>query len=228
MYEGQFLNSNIHGNKPMNFPYKLSNFNNNNNNILNSSNNTRKRANTQINKAKIKPKKPVRQIQQPPMVFDNPADDDLMEDNIENLNMNPIPIQEPPRTNNRKNNNRRIQNNNNHTNPNKNNNYNKNTKVVKTMDNVNDNNDDDFFNDEDKYLEEKQDYLISSHMNVIKDEAKLLTEEGNLISDIKGVTNENYTMDEYAKRLEEIIERKLDYYKELKKKIQEYKKMVQK
>ena len=65
-------------------------------------------------------------------------------------------------------------------------------------------------------------------MNVIKDEAKLLTEEGNLISNIKGVTDENYTMDEYAKRLEEIIERKLEYYKELKKKIEEYKKMVQK
>jgi len=221
-------NSNIHGNKQMNFPYKLSNFNNNNNNILNSSNNARKRANTQINKAKNKPKKPVRQIQQPPMIFDNPADDDLMEDNIENLNMNPIPIQEPPRTNNnRKNNNRRIQNNNN-TNPNKNNNNNKNSKVIKTVDNDINNNDDDFFNDDDKYLEEKQDYLISSHMNVIKDEAKLLTEEGNLISNIKGITNENYTMDEYAKRLDEIIEMKLEYYKALKKKIQEYKKMAQK
>ena len=145
------------------------------------------------------------------MVFDNPADDDLMEDNIENLNMNPIPIQEPPHTNNRKNNNRNVQ----YTNPNDNNKISKNIK----------DDDDDFFNEG---LEEKQDYLISSHMNVIKDEAKLLTEEGNLISNIKGVTDENYTMDEYAKRLEEIIERKLEYYKELKKKIEEYKKMVQK
>jgi hypothetical protein len=199
----------------MNFPYKLSNFNNNNNynnNMINNSNNIRKRANTQTNKTKPKPKKPVKQIQQPPMVFDNPADDDLMEDNIENLNMNPIPIQEPPHTNNRKNNNRNVQ----YTNPNDNNKINKNIK---------DDDDDDFFNEG---LEEKQDYLISSHMNVIKDEAKLLTEEGNLISNIKGVTDENYTMDEYAKRLEEIIERKLEYYKELKKKIEEYKKMVQK
>ncbi len=208
-------NSNIHGNKQINFPYKLSNFNN-----LNSSNNGRKRANTQINKTKPKPRKQVKQIQQPPMVFDNPADDDLMEDNIENLNMNPIPIQEPPYTNNRKNHNKRIHQNY-HTNPNNNNS--KLSKSTKALDE-----DDNYLNNDDKELEEKQDYLISSHMNVIKDEAKLLTEEGNLISDIKGVTNENYTMDEYAKRLEEIIERKLDYYKELKKKIQEYKKMVQK
>ena len=208
-------NSNIHGNKQMNFPYKLSNFNN-----VNTSNNGRKRANTQINKTKPKPRKQVKQIQQPPMIFDNPADDDLMEDNIENLNMNPIPIQEPPHTNNRKNNNRRVRENY-HTNPN--NNDSKLSKSNKVLDE-----DDNFYNNDDKELEEKQDYLISSHMNVIKDEAKLLTEEGNLISDIKGVTNENYTMDEYAKRLDEIIERKLEYYKELKKKIQEYKKMVQK
>jgi len=208
-------NSNIHGNKQMNFPYKLSNFNN-----VNTSNNGKKRANTQINKTKPKPRKQVKQIQQPPMIFDNPADDDLMEDNIENLNMNPIPIQEPPHTNNRKNNNRRVRENY-HTNPN--NNDSKLSKSNKVLDE-----DDNFYNNDDKELEEKQDYLISSHMNVIKDEAKLLTEEGNLISDIKGVTNENYTMDEYAKRLDEIIERKLEYYKELKKKIQEYKKMVQK
>ncbi len=208
-------NSNIHGNKQINLPYKLSNFNN-----VNTSNNGRKRANTQINKTKPKPRKQVKQIQQPPMVFDNPADDDLMEDNIENLNMNPIPIQEPPYTNNRKNHNKRIHQNY-HTNPNNNNS--KLSKSTKVLDE-----DDNFLNNDDKELEEKQDYLISSHMNVIKDEAKLLTEEGNLISNIKGITNENYTMDEYAKRLEEIIERKLEYYKELKKKIEEYKKMVQK
>ena len=204
-------NNNIHGNKQINLPYKLSNFNNNN--IMNNSNNIRKRANTQINKTKPKTKKPIKQIQQPPMVFDNPADEDLLEDNIENLNMNPIPIQEPPHTNNRKKNNRNIH----HTNPNNN------SKITKS---IKDNDDDDFFNDVDKDLEEKQDYLISAHMNVIKDEAKLLTEEGNLISNIKGVNNENYTMDEYAKRLDEIIDRKLEYYKELKKKIEEYKKMV--
>ena len=204
-------NNNIHGNKQINLPYKLSNFNNNN--IMNNSNNIRKRANTQINKTKPKTKKPTKQIQQPPMVFDNPADEDLLEDNVENLNMNPIPIQEPPHTNNRKKNNRNIH----HTNPNNN------SKITKS---IKDNDDDDFFNDVDKDLEEKQDYLISAHMNVIKDEAKLLTEEGNLISNIKGVNNENYTMDEYAKRLDEIIDRKLEYYKELKKKIEEYKKMV--
>ena len=40
-------------------------------------------------------------------------------------------------------------------------------------------------------LLEEQDFLISSHMNILKDEAKLLTEEGVLISNIKGVTQDN-------------------------------------
>ena len=46
------------------------------------------------------------------------------------------------------------------------------------------------------------------------------------------VDEKTYNLDKMTefvkKRLDEIIERKLEYYKELKKKIQEYKKMVQK
>lgn len=72
-------------------------------------------------------------------------------------------------------------------------------------------------------LVEEQDFLISSHMNVIKDEAKLLTEEGELISNIKGVTEENYPMEEYALKLDLIIKKKLQHYMELKKKIDYYK-----
>ena len=72
-------------------------------------------------------------------------------------------------------------------------------------------------------LLEEQDCLISSHMGVMKEEAKLLGEEGNLISDIKGVTRDNYPMEEYALKLEGIICKKLDYYHELKRKIKNYK-----
>ena len=56
-------------------------------------------------------------------------------------------------------------------------------------------------------------------MDIIKNEAKLLTEEGNLISKIKGITEENYTMEEYVPKIEDIIETKLSYFKELKQKI---------
>lgn len=75
-------------------------------------------------------------------------------------------------------------------------------------------------------LIEEQDTLISSHMNIIKNEAKLLTEEGTLISQIKGVTMDNYPMEEYAEKLEEIIQKKLNNYLELKQMIQNYKGMA--
>ena len=76
------------------------------------------------------------------------------------------------------------------------------------------------------YIIEEQENLISDHMDIIKSEAKLLTEEGNLISKIKGITDENYTMDEYVPKIEEIIEAKLNYFKELKQKIKDYKSLL--
>jgi hypothetical protein len=76
------------------------------------------------------------------------------------------------------------------------------------------------------YIIEEQENLISNHMDIIKSEAKLLTEEGNLISKIKGITEENYTMEEYVPKIEDIIETKLKYFKELKQKIKEYKSLL--
>ena len=76
------------------------------------------------------------------------------------------------------------------------------------------------------YIVEEQENLIANHMDIIKSEAKLLTEEGNLISKIKGITEDNYTMEEYVPKIEEIIETKLNYFKELKQKIKEYKSLL--
>ena len=76
------------------------------------------------------------------------------------------------------------------------------------------------------YIIEEQENLISEHMDIIKSEAQLLTEEGNLISKIKGITDENYTMEEYVPKIEEIIEAKLNYFKELKQKIKDYKSLL--
>ena len=77
-----------------------------------------------------------------------------------------------------------------------------------------------------KLLYEEQDNLIGNHMDIIKSEAKLLTEEGNLISKIKGITDQNYSMEEYVPKIEEIISMKLKYFKELKQKIKDYKSLV--
>ena len=76
------------------------------------------------------------------------------------------------------------------------------------------------------YIIEEQENLITNHMNIIKSEAKFLTEEGNLISKIKGITEENYIMEEYVPKIADIIKTKLDYFKELKQKIKEYKSLL--
>lgn len=72
--------------------------------------------------------------------------------------------------------------------------------------------------------EQEQENLISYHIDTVKSEAKLLSEEGNLISKIKGISEESYSMEEYMPKLEEIIKLKLAYFKELKQRIEDYKK----
>ena len=275
--------SNNNNNKHMGFPYKNNNVNNINNNInannhkknvINNNNNNNK-INNNISSNKnyqLKPKGKTnmnkkKPLIQPEMVFDSTTnDEDLLEDKIENLNMNPIPIQDPIHisnnnkknlSNSRSNSNKSGRNLNNSTDINENdydsNNSNNNKKQFnfskknnnrpksgfnKKNKSKNNNNEDeeksgDINNDEEDLpqlsnnIEEEQDNLIGVHMSVIKDEAKLLTEEGDLISSIKGVGNENYTMDEYAKNLEEIIIAKLEHFKKLKKQIQAYKKLIQ-
>jgi hypothetical protein len=61
-------------------------------------------------------------------------------------------------------------------------------------------------------------------MSIIKEDAKMLTEEGNLITKIKGINNENdANMDEYVGALEKIIAHKINSYKELQSQINIYK-----
>ena len=288
------ISSNNNNNKHMGFPYKNNNnnINNVNNNIninnhkknINNNNNNNKINNNINNKNyQLKPKGKINNMNkkkpliQPEMVFDSTTkEEDLLEDKIENLNMAPIPIQDPIHisnnnkknlSNSRSNSNKSGRNNStknddisdnneneydsNNSNNNKkqfnfskknNNNrpksgFNKKNKSSKNNNNEdeeksgeyekNNNNDEEDLPQLSNNIEEEQDNLIGVHMSVIKDEAKLLTEEGDLISSIKGVGNENYTMDEYAKNLEEIIIAKLQHFKKLKKQIQAYKKLIQ-
>jgi len=52
----------------------------------------------------------------------------------------------------------------------------------------------------------------------------MLTEEGDIITNIKGIGNElDFKMDEYTLRLEKIINKKIAIYMDLKKKIDIYK-----
>ena len=144
--------------------------------------------------------------------------DDLDEDDMQKLNLKPTPINDPPP--------KKQQN----FAPKKKNKYalqkkSKNTEI--NNNNIKNNENELIESKEDNNLQqsifEEQENLIGEHMDIIKSEAKLLTEEGNLISKIKGITEENYSMEEYVPKIEEIIGMKLNYFKQLKQKIKEYK-----
>ena len=56
---------------------------------------------------------------------------------------------------------------------------------------------------------EDEEALLNSHMNVIQENAELLTEEGRLLQQIQGDDVVDYDIDAYAARLEQILDRKL-------------------
>ena len=70
-----------------------------------------------------------------------------------------------------------------------------------------------------------EDDIITTHMEVIKQDAKLLTEEGKLISLIKGIgaEEEKIEIDEYINRLEKVLDQKINIYSGLQNKIDIYK-----
>ena len=72
---------------------------------------------------------------------------------------------------------------------------------------------------------QEEDDIITTHMEVIKQDAKLLSEEGNLISSIKGIETEDEKIDpdEYINRLENILDKKINLYSGLQDKIVIYK-----
>ncbi len=76
-------------------------------------------------------------------------------------------------------------------------------------------------------LVEDEDTIVNLHMTIIKEDAKLLTEEGDLITNIKAVGDESeFEMEEYALKLERIIDKKISLYTDLKGKIDVYKKHI--
>ena len=70
-----------------------------------------------------------------------------------------------------------------------------------------------------------EDDIITTHMEVLKQDAKLLTEEGRLISLIKGIGSEEekIEIDEYIQRLENVLDQKVNIYSGLQDKIDVYK-----
>mmetsp|Transcript_20826 Transcript_20826/g.28312 ORF Transcript_20826/g.28312 Transcript_20826/m.28312 type:complete len:642 (-) Transcript_20826:506-2431(-) len=65
----------------------------------------------------------------------------------------------------------------------------------------------DFHKTVDRLFEEEE-QLLNLHMNVIQENAELLTEEGRLLQGIQGDEVGDYDIDAYAARLQEILDRK--------------------
>ena len=78
----------------------------------------------------------------------------------------------------------------------------------------------------DELIEEEEE-LRNKHLEYLKEAAKLLTEEGELISNLQGFGNEEYDMDEYVNRMERIIKRNRDIYGDLQQRMQRFKKHMQ-
>lgn len=57
-------------------------------------------------------------------------------------------------------------------------------------------------------LFEEEEALLNLHMNIIQENAELLTEEGRLLQQIQGDDVVDYDIDAYATRLSEILDRK--------------------
>lgn len=70
---------------------------------------------------------------------------------------------------------------------------------------------------------EEQEEVFATHMAAIKEDAKLLTQESELISKVQGVGYVDYDIDSYVEKLESVIKRKLKIYNLLAKKIDGFK-----
>ena len=89
--------------------------------------------------------------------------------------------------------------------------------------------DDDFikYNNLTAKLVEDEDDIINYHMNIIKEDARLLSQEGNMITNIKGVgKEEDFKMDEYIAGLDKVIEQKINLYNNIRKKVDKYKEHI--
>ena len=62
------------------------------------------------------------------------------------------------------------------------------------------------------------DEMVALHLNIIREDAQLLTQESEIISKAQN-EEEDYDIDEYVDRLEDIVKKKMYLYKSLSKKI---------
>jgi hypothetical protein len=77
-----------------------------------------------------------------------------------------------------------------------------------------------------EHLLEKEEELLSLHVSAIKEDAQILTVEGDIIDKVQGERVIDYDIDSYVKELERLISRKLIVYKHLYDKLTDFKKCL--
>ena len=70
-----------------------------------------------------------------------------------------------------------------------------------------------------EHIFEEEEALLNLHMNIIQENAELLTEEGRLLQQIQGEDND---IDAYATRLDAILERKQTLITSLRKRLKNF------
>lgn len=75
-------------------------------------------------------------------------------------------------------------------------------------------------------LVEKEEELIVAHVNAIKEDAHILTDEGNLIDLIQGNRGEDYDIEMYVQQLNQLVKQKLKVYNLLQDKLFDFEKLL--
>lgn len=77
-------------------------------------------------------------------------------------------------------------------------------------------------------LFDEEEALLNMHMGVIQENAELLTEEGRLLQQIQGADVQDYDIDAYAARLDQILRRKQELIGDLQRKLAMFRKHLKK
>jgi len=75
----------------------------------------------------------------------------------------------------------------------------------------------------DRIVDEEEE-LRNKHLQYLKEAAQLLTEEGELISKVQGMNGEDYDIEDYVENMERIVQRNLEIYTDLQKRMGKFKK----
>lgn len=79
----------------------------------------------------------------------------------------------------------------------------------------------DFHNTVNQILED-QETLFQTHISSIKEDAMLLSQESELVSNVQGIGFSDFNLDTYVQKMNEIVKKKLHIYNHLNRKLEKF------